>query len=325
MKKFAVILGCVLIAVIVAVTCLIAFGAATPPSTNALVDGYQRADFTTLPPLERYNARDGASLGFRRYAAAAPRPQVTVLIHGVSDSGVALHRLAESLKAANVTTYVPEVRGHGSNRPHGDIAYVGELDDDLVDLAAEIARREPHASLRLAGFSAGGGFVLKFAGGPRAGLFERYLLLSPALAVQGPIVRPKPAVPTPVAAFTVPYVPRLIGLGLANAAGVHAFDSLPVLGFAVPEDSPTLTRSYSLRLLKNLMPEDYVRSIGAVSRPMQVLIGDADEFSVASEVVRAFAAAHPAIPVKVLSGVGHMALVSAPPAIEAIDAWAVAD
>ena len=288
MKKLARIVVLVALVVAVAIAGLIAFGTAKAPTSSALVDGFKGTDFSSLPPIERYAAHDGASLGYRRYVAATPSSHVLVLIHGASDSGLALHRLGESLQAANVTTYVPEGRGHGSNLPRGDIAYVGQLEDDLAEFAAEVRKREPGSTLKLAGFSSGGGFVLKFAGGARAGLFDRYLLLSPALAYRGPIVRPKPAVPTAASSFAVPYVPRLIGLGLANALGVHAFDSLPVLAFAVPADSKVLTRTYSLRLLNNLMPADYVGAIAALARPTSVIIGDADEFSVASEVARAF-------------------------------------
>ncbi len=325
MKTLIRVLFGVAIIVVLATASLIAFGTSQAPTSSALVAAYKGADFSSLPQVEHYAAHDGASLGYRRYGAAIAGGRVLVLIHGASDSGLALHRLAESLKAANVTTYVPEVRGHGSNLPHGDIAYVGQLDDDLEEFAAAVRQREPATPLRLAGFSSGGGFVLKFAGGPHAALFDRYLLLSPGLAYQGPIVRPKPAQPSAASLFTVPYVPRLIGLGLANAVGVHAFDSMPVLAFAVPEDSKVLTRTYSLRLLNNLLPTDYARSIDAVSRPMSVIIGDADEFSIASEVARAFAAARPAIPVEILPGVGHMGLLREPAAIAAITGWATAD
>ena len=325
MKKLVRIVVWILLLVVVAIGGLIAFGTRQAPTASALVAGFKSTDYSTLPPLDRYAAHDGASLGYRRYPAATPGSHVVVLLHGASDSGLALHGLAKSLQAANVTTYVPEERGHGSNLPHGDIAYGGQLDDDLAEFAAEVSRREPGSALRLAGFSSGGGFVLKFAGGKQAALFDRYLLLSPALAYRGPIVRPKPAQPSAASSFAVPYVPRLIGLGLANAIGVHAFDSLPVLAFAVPEDSKALTRTYSLRLLNNLMPADYSRAIAAIARPTSVIIGDADEFSVASEVANAFAAARPAIAVSILPGISHMGLLTDPVALAAIGGWATAD
>lgn len=319
------VVGLVVLVILSTIAGLIAFGTAKAPTSSGLVAAFKGADYASLPAVEHYAAHDGASLGYRRYSAASPVSHVAVLIHGASDSGFALDRLAQSLQSANVTTYVPEERGHGSSLPHGDIAYVGQLDDDLAEFVADIQTREPGATLRLAGFSSGGGFVLKFAGGPRAGLFDRYLLLSPALTYRGPIVRPKPKEPTAASSFSVPYVPRLIGLGLANAVGVHAFDSLPVLAFAVPEDSRVLTRTYSLRLLNNLIPADYIRAIAALAHPTSVIIGDADEFSIASEVARAFAAARPAVAVHILPSVGHMGLVKDPAALAAIGAWATAE
>jgi hypothetical protein len=123
---------------------LIVFGTSSAPTSSARITAFRGIDFSTLPEVEHYIARAGAALGYRRYgvSAALPGPpQVVILIHGASDSGPSLHRLALSLQAAGVKTYVPELRAHGSSMPHGEIRYVGQLDDHLVDLVNVLRHR----------------------------------------------------------------------------------------------------------------------------------------------------------------------------------------
>lgn len=123
---------------------LIVIGTSSAPASSARITAFRGIDFSTRPEVEHYIARDGAALGYRRYgvSAALPGPpQVVILIHGACDSGPSLHRLGLSLQAADVKTYVPELRAHGSSILHGDIRYVGQLDDQLVDLVNVLRHR----------------------------------------------------------------------------------------------------------------------------------------------------------------------------------------
>ena len=63
----------------------------------------------------------------------------------------------------------------------GDIDYIGQLDDDLADLVALIRRDKPAASLTLIGFSGGGAFTIRIAGGRYGALFDRFILIDPAI------------------------------------------------------------------------------------------------------------------------------------------------
>jgi non-heme chloroperoxidase len=322
-RRLVFIIVIVLLAVAAVDAALIAFGTRAVPTRNAAAfAAFKGMDFSTLPPLEHYAARDGAQLGFRRYGlgAGAAAPRVIVLLHGAADSGPSMHALAQSLRDAGSVVYVPELRGHGDSLPSGDIRYVDQLEDDLVDFAAVLRQREGNAPLRLVGFSAGGGLALRFESGPHAALFPGCLLLSPALSHTPPIARPPSA--TGVSAFAVPYVPRLMGLMFAHLIGIHAFDGLPVIVFAVPAGSHTLTRSYSLRMLSGLMPADYRQAVAALHVPTTIMIGDADEFSVASEVARAVHALRPDVPVIIFPGMRHLDLITQPAALAAIDKWA---
>ena len=59
-----------------------------------------------------------------------------MLIHGSSVTGVMMHPLAEALQRAGATVYTLDLRGHGASGKKGDIAYVGQLDDDVADFLA---------------------------------------------------------------------------------------------------------------------------------------------------------------------------------------------
>jgi Serine aminopeptidase, S33 len=59
-----------------------------------------------------------------------------VLIHGTATESSVMNALAKTLNAAGTTVYAPDLRGHGASGNRGDIDYIGQLDDDLVDLIA---------------------------------------------------------------------------------------------------------------------------------------------------------------------------------------------
>lgn len=91
---------------------------------------------------------------------------------------------------------------------------------------------------------------------------------------------------------------RIIGLQALNAAGVHFFDGLAVIHFAVSPDVPSVTDAYSWRLLLNFQPhEDFMADIRAVSKPMQVLVGGKDELFLPEKFESVFDANRKDIPV----------------------------
>jgi non-heme chloroperoxidase len=185
-------------------------------------------------------------------------------------------------------------------------------------------RLNPHhlkAKWALVGFSSGGGFALGIAAGPLGQSFQRYLLLAPFLRYDAPTERGN----TPIGqaseekqVWAVPAVQRMIALETLNSAGIHAFDWLPVIYFAVPPDA-SVTSSYSWRTLLNFQPdEDYVADIRAVSKPMQVLVGEKDELFRPDKFESVFDAERKDIPVTILPGLGHVDMVTNPLAIQAV-------
>ena len=93
---------------------------------------------------------------------------------------------------------------------NGDVSYIGQLDDDLADLVKGLGLDKPGMHRTLVGFSSGGGFVLRIAGGQQAGLFNDYLAISPYIGQDSPTNKPNAGGWAGVA------VPRIIALSLLD-------------------------------------------------------------------------------------------------------------
>ena len=305
---------------------LVAFGTARPPAPAPGIT----APFATLteqglPPLQRYRARDGAMLSYRQYPGTAP--EVALLIHGSAGSSRDLHLLARALQGAGATVLVPDLRGHGGNRPHGDIAYEGQLEDDLVDFLGAERVALAGKPWTVLGFSSGGGFALRVAADASLGKsFERFILVSPYLRYDAPSVRQGSsrtqngaAGATAGQTWAAASVGRIIGLTILNDLGVHAWDGLPVVSFPVPGDIESATRSYSWRLQRNFGAHArYLADIKSAARPLQVLVGTADEVLDARQLGREFASQRSDVPVILVPGVGHAGMVTSAEGIRAI-------
>ena len=311
----------VLFAIIVSL--LLTLGTAKPPELlPSVTKPFATMDYSGLPPIERYRARDGADLSFRYYPAAQKR--VAVLVHGSAGSSSDMHAMAIALQAAGVTVYVPDLRGHGANYPHGDVAYTGQLDDDMTDFLRFAQPKHQDAKWSLIGFSSGGGFALRIAASPVGQSFDRFILLSPFLRYDAPTVRqtaPRPGgqVGPEVQVWSKASTGRIIGLLLLGRIGIQSFDGLPVIHFAVPPGVSSLTASYSWRMQKSFQPhDDFMADIRSVSKPMQVFVGAEDQLFIPEKFKQVFGEARNDIPVTILPGLSHSDMATNPEAIQSI-------
>jgi len=298
---------------------LIAFGTAKPPAVApAITKPFADIDTQALPEVLRYMARDGALLSYREYRASDKK--VAVLLHGSAGSGVDTHPLALALQRAGITALVPDLRGHGANRPHGDITYVGQLDDDLVDLVTNKKPEFPNSTWTILGFSSGAAFVLRFAVESPAGqLVDRYVLVSPYLRYDAPSVRQSNPGSAPTQSWASASVGRIIGLTILNRWGVHIWDGLPVLAFPVPANIEAATKTYSWRMYKNFgANDDYLADIRRAARPIRVLVGGSDELLDAEKLKTEFQSQRSDVPVSIIPGMGHSDMVTQPDAIRAV-------
>ena len=314
-----VILGGLAAGVIAALAGMIAFGTRAPPKPLASIgEPFKRVDFSDLPAEQTVAARRASPIAYRRWNTAekSSPERVVIAIHGSSASSQSLHPLAKALSAQGITVYAPDIRGHGSTGQRGDIDHAGELDDDLADLVAMVRLAHPDAELALVGFSSGGGFALHAAATLLGASFKRVVLISPFLGPRAPTVKPQGNDP-----WATAFVPRFIALLLLNRVGIHAFDHLPVIAFAVlPEQAKFLSPTYSFLLATGFATGDYAADLRNARAPLAVLVGGNDELFEADRFAPTIEAVRTDVSVTVVPGLDHIGMILDPRAVPAIAA-----
>jgi len=300
------------------ITALVATPLTRPAELASISAARGTVDLSTLPAVERFQARDGTSLGFRHYAPSSPATgRAAIVVHGSSgSSGGTIHALSAALAARSVETWAVDIRGHGTSGTRGDIGYVGQLEDDLADFVGIVRKTAPDAPLTLVGHSSGGAFALRVAGSPIQKLFARAVLLAPYLGHDAPTTRPNSG------GWAKADVPRIVGLFALRAIGITCCDALPVLAFAVPPNSErSLVATYSDRLMRNFaVNRDFRRDLAGASGPITIISGADDELMFADKYAASVHAVAPAVDVKLIDGINHMGIVSVPRAVSAIAA-----
>ncbi len=314
------------LAVVGAFAGIIAFNAPAAPPVLAAgnsIPGIAQWNFAELPQRQSIQARDGAPLNYRRYPGRSDGTpeRVVVLVHGSTGSGIEMHKLAQALQAAGATVYAISLRGHGgSGTNNGDVSYRGQLDDDLADLVKGVGLDRPDVHRTLAGFSSGGGFVLRIASRPQAGLFDDYLAISPYVASDSPTNKPNAGGWAGVA------LPRIVALSLLDAFGLPWFQGLPAVHFATQAKADdNRTPVYSFRLLTSLqLGRDWRAELARIAKPTRIVIGAKDELFNADQFQPTMQAINPRIGVTVVPEEGHLAMIADPAAIAAIvTAWQI--
>ena len=286
-----------------------------PPALASIAYGTAAIDLSGLPVPSEFRARDGSALVYRLYPARnGATDRLAILIHGSSGSSANMNAVARALIEAGVAAVAIDARGHGGSGTRGDIGYIGQLDDDLADLVAELRPRFPDARLALVGHSSGGGFALRIAGEAEAKLFDRFVLLAPYLGYFAPTTRPAEG----TARWADPDLPRIVALTLLGSAGIDCCQSLPAVGFAT-RPGASVTSRYSYRLLTNFGPPLAWRGpLAAAAAPIDVIIGERDELMAADRYADALAPFAANVHLTVLRGVDHMGVLREPAALAAI-------
>ena len=285
------------------------------PELKSISAARGTVDLSSLPTIERFQGRDGTWLGFRHYAAkGSPTGRAAIVVHGSSgSSGGTIHALSQALSARGVETFAIDIRGHGASGTRGDIGYVGQLEDDLADFVAVLRKTVPSAPLTLVGHSSGGGFALRVAGSPIQNLFERTVMVAPYLGYDAPSTRRDSG------GWAKADIPRILGLAALRKLGITCCEALPVLALAVPPNSEkALVGTYTDRLMRNFATGDFRRDLAAATKPLTIICGADDELLLADKYTEAVRGAKVAVDVRLIEGVNHMGIVSAPKAVSAI-------
>ncbi|MCX6055260.1 MAG: alpha/beta fold hydrolase [Chloroflexi bacterium] len=274
-------------------------------------------DYEGLPELQSFQARDGASLDYRYYQSESDK--VLILLHGSGYHSKYLMPLAKYISAEGLAqVYTPDLRGHGlMPEQRGDVDYIEQLDDDIADLITVVRADHPNATIIVGGHSSGGGLAIRFAGSKYGQQADAYLLLSPFLKYNAPTVRPNSG------GWAQPYTGRIAGLVMLNNVGIGWFNDLTVIKFNMPEEARdgTETLSYTYRLNTAYAPRNYKTDLAAITQPMLVVAGTADEVFYAEQFEPVISQYVPDVQVKLLNGVTHMGVVVGDDIQPIIEEW----
>lgn len=318
LRVMALLIGAAILLLATVIALAVGFGGPAPVAALDSINApFRNLDYSAMPAVQRYTARDGATLAYRHYASAtAATPGATtsqrriVLIHGSSASSRSMHPMAQALVAAGYTVDALDVRGHGDSGTRGQIGYIGQLEDDVADFMRDVPHPAPST---LIGFSAGAGFALRFAASPQAALFDRYVLLAPFL-IQAPSNRPGGG------GWASVGLPRIIALTVLNKIGVTAWNDLPVTQFALnAEARKLLTASYSYALAANFGTHlDYAQDIRRAPSAIKLIAGLDDELMLPERYAPIFASAGKTLAVTLVPGANHIGLTLNAPALAAV-------
>lgn len=272
--------------------------------------------FVAPETARRFTARDGASRVYRLYGSG---DDLLLFMHGSAGDSRYLARFAKTLSAeAGLRVATLDMRGHGEDPiRRGDLDHVDQQEWDMADLVKAIGAEKPVRRLFVGGHSIGGGLALRYASGTEMPKPAGVLLLSPYVSRKAPSSRPDSG------GWAAPRVTRFAGIEMLHRFGVHAFDSLPVVEFAV---SPSLrdgleTPLYSWRLFNSVIPRaDWEADIARIQAPILVLGAEKDVIFRSEGYAAAFAG-NPKATVKIAPGIGHFELSLSDEAPKTFAAW----
>lgn len=224
--------------------------------------------------FQTYRARDGEELPFRYYSAETNI--VIVLLHGIIEDSKYLSKLAKSLADKNIAhVYTPDLRGYGEKpKKRGDISYIGQHEDDLVDFFIYIQQKHDQAKIILAGHSAGGGTILRMIENEHVECIDGFLFLAPYIHPTAPTINKaneKSKVKLSIGKLIVLFILNRLGIRLFNSSIVYKRNK-PIV-----ESEGSDTLALSLRLFVSRYPKNYLTALTKIDKPALVLVGNQDE------------------------------------------------
>lgn len=272
-------------------------------------------DYSGIPDLRQYQARDGARLDFRYYPSSSKN--LMIILHGSGYHSRYLYKLAKTLSDNNVAQVVtPDLRGHGIKpATRGDIDYMGQLDDDLDDLI-QFCHNTYHAEkIFVAGHSSGGGIALRLMGNQKRPQADGYVLLSPYLSHDAPTTNAQ-------SGWAKPSLIKIILAHMLNGFGFHWLDHTVTIKFSMPEQyrDGSETLAYTHALITSMSPVDFQSDVQKTSKKTLIAVGENDEAMHAKEYEK-LVAKNKNFEVTVIPNIDHMGIVVHERAMQVISTW----
>ncbi len=313
MKRFKIPLTCIIAAMLCINTsmhCLQGTGV----TNDHLGFGSFKPDLHGLPLLQKFQARDKQWLSYRIYPSSNTK-RALILLHGSSYHGAYLNEFAQYFSNHSLgTVYVPNVRGHfGSGNHRGDCEYIGQLEDDLIDLINYFNLKDKE--IYLIGHSSGGGLAIRFAGSPYASLIKGFVLLSPVI-LTAPTMRQGTA-----GGWAQPHTATILLLSTLNACGITWFNHWSAITFNKPSVycDGTETLTYSFNLNSSYHPRiPYQPDIAALKGKYLLLVGSLDEANDPAQFKNVMPDKNT---IYVLDAVHHLDIMQDKYAMDMVDKW----
>jgi pimeloyl-ACP methyl ester carboxylesterase len=268
----------------------------------------------------QFRMRDGTILKARWFASDSP---INVLfLHGVMGSSRGCAETCRRIREmTGAEVFALDQRGHGeSGGVPGDVSYIGQYEDDVSDVMAELRKRKSGGYIILAGHSMGGGIALRYAAARKKPSADGYLLFAPLLGSKSPTARAESAdgLKTGSEALMKLNLPRTIGLIMLNTIGIRGLNGLHTLLFNVPPQFPL--HAYNYRAMASMEPTDYVATLTADAKPLLVIVGKNDEAFRADHFASVIGI-HKHAETEVIDGESHNSVLNSSAALNVVAGW----
>ena len=263
--------------------------------------------------------RDGKQLFSRMYASDSDR--VLIFLHGSGTDSRYLSQASHYFANSNLCTVItPDLRGHGRSAfgNKGDVAYMGQLEDDIEDVICYVEKSYRPKTILLAGDSSGGGLALRYVSNKKVTPVDGALLFSPYLGYKSPTIKPGNG------NWVTVSIKRWVGLSMLSNIGIEQFNGKRVLFFnrAQKWNDSLQVADYSYRMVNSMDPRDYQEDIENISSPTLVMIGRKDESFFADKFKEVFAVSKYAT-TNIVEEAAHLNVVDHPKTLKTIENWLV--
>lgn len=266
-------------------------------------------------------ARDSTLLKATRYGQSDVA--IIVYMHGAASNRYEMRGSAVLLQAATgAEVVIYDHRGHGeSGGERTDVKYIGQYEDDLMDMITTLQKQSPNRKLIIAGHSMGGGIAMRYALKNSYPSPDAYLLISPSFG-EGPTQKKgalREAIPEGRPVFVEFNVKRMIGQAMLNSIGAHFMDHKSILYFNYRPD----ILAYSYRAVMSgqpTRPKTSDKALQAVNVPLLVIVGRNDKLFIV-ENFESFVSANSEGRTVVVDDESHNSILTSADAIAAIRDW----
>ncbi|WP_323741925.1 alpha/beta hydrolase [Salinibacillus xinjiangensis] len=216
--------------------------------------------------------------------------------------------------------YTPDLRGHGDYAARrGDIDYLGQHDDDLMELIDKIKSTHGDTKLIMGGHSAGGGTSLRMLTHKYDQYISGYLLLAPFVHFMAPIMKKSKG---ETESNNKAHMGTMIKLMIFNGFWMKKWNHQTVLSVNhIESDNPSKLNFLSYRLFMSRLPRNYKKSLRSIKKPTLVLVGDKDEEFEHTAYEPLFSKHTQGARVKTIDNATHDGLLSNADSFEAIKEW----